>query len=258
MSKTAKLGVLAAAALAASVSHASVFTSTSPSGLDVTTVGASTVGGIVVHFIGNNGNQVVSQLAASSLYQGFAPSNPFSIGTQAGWTDAVTGALGGGITRAMFRFSLEDGDSAAGNFDFNENFLQVNGVEVANWSSVNAENTTQTGGSTSSGFSGGGFRDSTLDTGWFDITNAAQLAAIFAAIDSSDGLAFSLRDIDPGDNFFDFTLGIDKSLINVGTGPVVTPPTNPPGGTVPEPTGLALAGLALAGVFAARKRKQQA
>jgi PEP-CTERM motif len=32
----------------------------------------------------------------------------------------------------------------------------------------------------------------------------------------------------------------------------------PPTGNVPEPAGLALAGLALAGVFAARKRKQQA
>ena len=45
MFKTAKLAVVAAAALAASVSHDSVFTSTSPNGLDVTTVGASTVGG---------------------------------------------------------------------------------------------------------------------------------------------------------------------------------------------------------------------
>jgi hypothetical protein len=231
---------------------ASPFTNVSPTGFDVTTVGASTVGGIVVQLVGANGNQVISQLAASTLFEGQPNFTPITIGTQAGFGDAVTGVLGGGLSRATFRITLQDGDNAAGNFDFNRNFFLVNGVEVANWSTVQAQNTNGLGVATASGFSGGGFRNNLLDTGWFDVTNAAHLAAIFADIDVTDGMRFGLRDAEViGDNFFDFTLGIDNSLINIGTGPVVTPP---PSGVVPEPGSLALVGLALAAAGFTRRR----
>lgn len=247
--------VLSSVALAASLAFAgsamaTPFTSTSPTGLDVTTVGASTVGGIVVQLVGSNGATVVSQLAASTLYEGFADANPLTIGTQTGFGNAVTGALGGGLTSASFRFSLFDGDTAAGNFDFNQNSLLVNGVNAGNWSAVNAQNTDSVGTALPSGFSGGGFRDNLLDTGWFHVTNSGLLSSIFASIDAADQIIFSLNDVDPFDNFFDFKRGLDASLINVGNGPVVTPPNG-----VPEPGTLALLGLALAGAALVRNRK---
>ncbi len=241
--------------LCAGSANATPFTSTSPSGFDVTTVGASTVGGIVVVLTGNNGARVVSQLAASTLFAGYAPGNPLLIGSQAGFGDSVTGALGGGLSRAEFRFTLFDGDTGTGNFDEDDNSLLVNDLLIGNWSDVNAENTDASGNAAGLGLSGGGFRNNTLDTGWFSTTNAVTLASLFSAIDAADGLTFKLDDVDDGDNEFNFTLGINASLINVGSGPVVNPPTGP-NTPVPAPSSLALAGGALIAGFLARRRRR--
>lgn len=256
-------GAAAAVCLAATGSaFASTFTNTSPTGLDVTSVGASTVGGVVVVLKGSNGATLVSQLAASSLFIGFynggTPAafngNPGTIGIQTGFGDAITGALGGDLQSASFRFSLYDGDTASGNFDFGDNNLLVNGVDLGGWSAVIAQNTSGTGTVLGSGLSTGGFRDKLLDTGWFNTTNATTLASLFGAIDTADELKFQVQDTDPFDNYYDFTQGIDASLINIGSGPVITPP---PTGNVPEPGVLALMGLALAGATLASRRKSK-
>ncbi len=256
-------GMLSVALSTVISAQAATFTSTSPTGLDVTTVGASTVGGIVVDLLGANNAHVVSQLAASSLYVGFDYNgtpvanrgNPFTIGTQTGFSSAVTNALGGGLQSASVRFTLWDGDSASGNFDFNDLTLLLNGISAGNWSTVNALNTDGLGVQLAGGFSSGGFRDDTLDTGWFHITDSTALSSIFTSLTGTQQLVFQTLDVDASDNYYDFTQGINASLLDVGKGPGVIP-TNP----VPEPETYAmmLAGLGLIGFTARRRKANQA
>lgn len=186
--------------------------------------GVTEVGGIVADLIGAIGVRVVSQVPASSLFTGFASVNPFVIGTQAGFTPAVLGSLGGGLAQMAVRITLYDGDTAPGNFDHNQNTLRVNGVNAGNFSDVVTVETTSDGLTELSSNPSGGFRDNTLDTGFFLVNGPAELAAIFAALLGTGQLVFELADDDPGDNYFDFTLGVGGSLINVGTGPTIVGP----------------------------------
>ena len=224
--------------------------------------GVSVIGGIVADLIGTNGTRLVSQLSASSLYRGFSTSNqnpvagtasgnPLTIGTQTGFTAGNLLLLGGGLSSASFRFTLYDGDTGAGNFDEDQNTLLVNGATISNWSSVSTIETNSTGGTIGSATLG--FLNDQLHTGWFTTTNLTALGTIWSALNTNLSLVFQLQDVDPADNFFDFTQGINSSLIDVGTGPVVQPPT---GNAVPEPASLALViGGAMAMGAAARRRR---
>ncbi|MFC3441282.1 autotransporter domain-containing protein [Sphingobium rhizovicinum] len=197
------------------------------------------VGGIVVDMTGTNNNRVVSQLAASQLYRGYAnysensvpgvaTGNPLLFGTQTGYDSTLLDQLGGGIQALSVRITLYDGDTAPGDFDDGENTLSVNDIVLGNWSDVTAYQTTSDG-QTLLG-TNNGFGDSILATGFFSTTDLAVLTDIYNSLLATNALAFTLNDVDPYDNYFDFTQGVDGGLIDVGTGPVVTPPTVPPTG----------------------------
>ncbi len=241
------LSTIVACALTTTAAYATPGTRNSPTGGALP--GAVTeVGGIVLDLKGANGTRVVTQLAASSLYVGFANANPLTIGTQTGFAPSVIAALGGGLQSASVRVTLFDGDTQAGNFDFNNNTFFAGGVSFGNWSAV-ATQRTSNDGLTLLG-SGFGFGDNILSTGFFSVNTAPELASLFTALGSGT-LAYSLSDVDPFDNFYDFTRGVDGGLINVGTGPIVTP------GGVPEPAAWAmmLAGFGLVGGAMRRRQK---
>jgi hypothetical protein len=243
--------------VAAGSAHATGFTLTSPTSGGALGNGFTPVGGIVLDLIGQNNTRVTSQLAANQTYIGYYDSgtpsayrgNPGTIGIQSGFDSSVISALGGGIKEAAIRFSLYDGDSASGDFDFNDNTLQVNGLNFGNWSSVNAENTDAQGNAASGGLSGGGFRDNTLDTGWFYSNNATLLSNLYNSFVNTQQAVYQVLDVDPYDNYYDFTQGISANFTNVGQGPSVQP-SNP----VPEP--LTILGSLAAGSFGVALRRK--
>jgi len=258
MAVVAAVTTTAAINLGVSAATASTFTKTSPTSQGLVPTGISEVGGVVLDLVGSNGARVVSQLSASNLFEGGTDwSNPNTlIGTQTGFTASILSALGGSLKEVGVRFSLYDGDTAAGNFDFNDNSLLVNGINFGNWSAVNAQNTDSLGNATALGFSSGGFRNNTLDTGWFYLTDAAKLTSFFSSL-SSGQVVYQLNDVDPGDQYLDFKQGIATNLTNVSLAPTVTIPTTTPS-SIPEPsTALGLLALSFLGLRTGIKRQQK-
>lgn len=228
------------------------FTYNSPTGQALPPA-VTVVGGIVVDFIGLNGNRVVAQRAASGLFVGNTPSSStFTIGTQTGFTASLLGSLGGGIAQASFRVTLFDGDSRSGNFDFNDNWLLVNGIRVGNFSDVSTIETTSLGAPVGTGSIANGFGNNRLHTGFFFVNNATTLSSIFASL-AGGTIVYGYEDSDPGDQFLDFTQGVDGSLIDINVPPVVVPPTI---GVVPEPSTYALMATGLLGLAGVARRRR--
>ncbi len=200
------------------------FTMASPTGYELPSE-VTLAGGIVIDMVGINGVRVVGQLAASGLFSGYTP-DPIppedgaetSIGTFNDLSSAIA-ALGGGLASFAVRMTIWDGDTVAGNFDDGDVTLLANGTDIGNWSSAQAIETNSSGAAI--GTVKSGFENNSLDTGWFSTTDSVALQAIHDSIDGSGSLEISLYDIDTGDNYLDFTQGLDGDLVDVGSGVIV-------------------------------------
>lgn len=206
----------------------STFTNTSPTSGGELPEGATEVGGVVLDLIGLNGIRVVAQLAASDLFVGFynsgTPSsyngNPGTIGILSGFSPQLVNALGGGLQEAAVRITLFDGDTAPGDFDTNDNDLLVNGVNFGDFTAVQTQITSADG--TQVFQNGQGFLNDALSTGFFYVNDATALQSLYTSL-SAGTVTFQVEDVDPYDNFFDFTRGVDGGLVDVGSPPNVAP-----------------------------------
>ncbi|GGE06746.1 hypothetical protein GCM10011390_27290 [Aureimonas endophytica] len=193
------------------------FTTTSPTSQGALPTGVTEIGGVVLDLVGLNGVRIVSQLSAASLYNGYSVANT-TIGTQTGFSDTTLAALGGGLKEAAVRITLYDGDTAAGNFDFHQNRLTLNGVDFGDFSDVQTQITTNDGKTSSA--TQNGFPNDRLATGWFASSDSALLKQFYDSLVSHKAVAFALTDVDPTDNLLDFTRGVAGSLVDIGKPPV--------------------------------------
>lgn len=198
---------------------------TSPSTGGELPSGVTPVGGIVLDLIGLNGVRVVVQVSANQLFEGvFSPSdgNPGLIGVLGGLSPQVLAQLGGGLSQMAVRLSVFDADASVGDVDFNDNFLTLNGVQIGNLSSPETQSTTESGELLGSAK---GFQNAALSTGWFLVTDGSLLAQVFDSLIADNQASFGLRDLDPFDNGYDFTQGVEGSHFEI-TLPNVAPDGN--------------------------------
>jgi PKD repeat protein len=208
------------------------FTLTSPTSAGLLPAGVTPVGGLVLDLVGAGGGRVVSQLPASGLFQGFFSSgtpaafrgDPGTIGVQTGFTPEVVAALGGGLRQAAVRVTLFDGDTGADNFDRGENALLLNGLDFGDFSDVITQETAADGQTALSNNPDGGFRNGRLDTGFFFSDDPLLLGALYDSLANGE-VRFALDDVDPFDNLFDFTRGVDGGLTGISKPPA---PVNMP------------------------------
>ncbi len=191
-------------------------------------------GGVAIVLEGANGNVYYQFINPSTMFQGFQNTgtptawqgNPFQIGPvmalNCGPVVSCSSYLGGGITRMSIRFTAYDGDNQAGQFDFNNLNLRINGsnfgASSGNWSVVATQNTDVTGATLIS--SNTGYGNNTFDTGWFQSTDTAILSNIL----STGNITATVFDSDPNDNFWDFKRGNDATtaVVPLNVAPGVT------------------------------------
>jgi hypothetical protein len=210
------------------------FTQMSPIGLAPLLAQIPPAGGLVLDLIGINGGRIETELAPNQLFQGYFNSgtpaiyrgNPGTLGIQTGLTATALRSLGGGLAGVAVRVTMGNGQTGPGEPARNEQFLLLDGFLLGNFSSVVTQQTTGDGTTALSMNPAGGFRASSLDTGFFSSTDPTLLASLYNSIASTGEVVYQLQDNNPYTVPMDFTSGLDPGLVNPGPIPVfaIDPP----------------------------------
>ena len=253
-------GILSFAAIA-SVGSAQLISPTT--GIDYSDYGVSAQGGVVIDIVGTSGVQVISQIAAVDLFNGYynALTNAFFglpgpasyipdsiLGIGSGYSAGIVGLLGGGIAKMAVRLTEYDGDTGGPIFgpgmnQYNPDInggayvginLLVNGVDVADFEDV-------------------GFESGVVDTGFFVVSDGAMLAGIFSAMEAGGEVILGYDEgLDKGIAMVDFLTGLTDAEAFSSLRPTVVKPDLP----IPEPSILGLLGFfSIAGLVALRRRR---
>lgn len=132
----------------------------------------------------------------------------------------------------------------------------MNGLQFANFALVPSFRTNSIGTVQATNL---GFGNNALDTGFFDVTEADILSNLYDSLRTTETAIYRLVTTSGNFQFYDFAQGLDSSIINIGTGPIVTPPPSGGGLTpIPLPAAgwLMLAGLGGLGALSRRRRKE--
>ena len=234
---SAAAGLLLAGAAAAPTAWATTFTETVPNGNGPIPNTYPPVGGTMFVLVGANGNIYYQFVNPSTQFRGFAGTGTptafqgiptFQLGpTQALNCGSVTCSsyFGGSIVEGYSRLTVRDADacdastgSSGGNnnFDYQDVFFEVNGIQVSSLSDLPANSVERTNfaGTTSIGTENC-FRNqgsSETSTSWFDLP-----PALLTDILATGGTTPFITDLDTGsnttrgDNFWFFTDGNDAT-----------------------------------------------
>lgn len=191
---------------------------TSPAGGAIPTA-ATPIGGIVLDLVGKNGVRLFSEVSASSLFKGYNFSDKsLTVGTLTGVDRDL---LGGGLQSAAVRLTLYDGDSARGDFDYQDLSLSLDGARLGSLSDLLTYSHDSKGGNVSVG---DGFANEKTATGWISVASD-DLSKLFDKLqtDPTKRSIFEVISKDGDTQYYDFTAGIDASFSNVVVAPNAAP-----------------------------------
>ncbi|MGB0906432.1 MAG: beta strand repeat-containing protein, partial [Maricaulaceae bacterium] len=170
--------------------------------------------------IGVNGNIYYQFVNPSTQFEGYYNSgtpvafrgNPFQLGPTQNLNCGPTACVdyfGGSIVEGYARLTARDADACPGNFDHNDVFFEVNGIQVGGFTGPNTQRTNMAG-TVSYGFESC-FRDQSTtetSTAWFDLT---PVPGLLNNILTTGGTTPWVRDNDVRDNHWFFKDGNDAS-----------------------------------------------
>lgn len=169
-------------------------------------------------------NVIITDSTQQSGYAAFNTATPTPLTGVDPWDFGASANLLGGISIITVTLRVYDGDTAPGDFDYNDLTLGLDGIDT--------------------GLLLNGFANNVQLTLTLDISNPGTAAAVFAALLADGKLVGTIIDRDPGDNYLELpdTFGTSLTL----EGPAA----------VPEPGTLALLGGGLTALAARRRRRQ--